>query len=113
MRLLLVLLVALGLLLPRTGAVLAELAGFESVVICRGADLATVTIAPDGTPVEVEIEGHGPCLAAATPAPLALPAATWSALAADYKLRLPDPQSAPRARPWSGPPPDRAPPLLA
>ena len=110
MRVLLILLVGLGLLLPRTGAVLAEIAGFESVVICRGADLVTFTFGADGTPAETEIEEHGPCLAAVPPTSLEAPRPAWTAF-------VPARPAAPRRlavivapRPWSGPPPHRGPP---
>ncbi|WP_179380998.1 hypothetical protein [Jannaschia marina] len=110
MRFLLLLLLGFGLLLPRTGAVLADLAGFESMVICRGADMVTITIGADGTPVETEIEDHGPCLAAVEPKGLAVPKSAWT----DFVPARPRPLRwlavliAPS--PWTGPPPHRGPP---
>lgn len=109
MRVLLAL-VLLGLLLPRTGAALAEGLGLGTVVICRGDALVTVTLAADGTPVEAEIEDHGPCLATALPRPRRAPGPAWIRWAA-----APVPASAglgdvARRALWSGPPPLRAPP---
>ncbi|MBM2574998.1 hypothetical protein JQC91_01660 [Jannaschia sp. Os4] len=62
MRALLALLLTIGLTLPAMGAALAEGLGLERVVICQGDRLVTVHLGGDGAPVE--IEGHGPCLAA-------------------------------------------------
>ena len=62
MRALLALLLTVGLALPAMGAALAEGLGLERVVICQGDRLVTVHLGGAGAPVE--IEGHGPCLAA-------------------------------------------------
>ncbi|CTQ50520.1 hypothetical protein [Jannaschia donghaensis] len=111
MRLLLILLLSIGMLLPRASAVLAQVAGLESVVICRGAELVTITFAADGTPVKTEIEEHGPCLASATPNSSAPPTPAWTRL-----VHTPIPAPACCTAPcnpahWDGPPPERAPPV--
>ena len=109
-RTLLVLAILAGLLLPLMGTVLAWAAGFETVVICRGDALVTLTLDTDGRPVETELRDHGPCLAAALPDAFAMPEPAWVRLmvaptpvqAADLPL--------PPAGVWSGPPPERGPP---
>ncbi len=111
MRPLFVLLLTLGLLLPRTGAALADLMGFQSLVICTGTDLVTLVISPDGTPIEVEIAEHGPCLAATIPMTPDRPVTTVQTLVADHHLGLPSPQPHPLSIQWNGPPPERGPPV--
>jgi hypothetical protein len=61
LRLTLVVAVATGMLLPRMSAVLAELMpGVQTMVICTGTDLITLTIGPDGTPIEADDTGALP-----------------------------------------------------
>jgi hypothetical protein len=113
LRVLLVLTLATGLLIPRMGAVLAEAAGFERAVICVGDTLVTVTLGADGAPVDI-VEGDvHPCLAAV---PAALPDAPDGApiSVAFRHSSVPFPDSTPlRAALWDGPPPMRAPPARA
>jgi hypothetical protein len=113
MRLISILLLTVGLLLPRAGAVLAEVAGFQRVTICLGAELVTVTLDQGGNPVETELTEHGPCLAAATPPALSLPVFASRSVQAGSAPALPRAQILPPAPLWFGPPPDRAPPLAA
>ncbi|WP_179378187.1 hypothetical protein [Jannaschia marina] len=107
-----ILLLGIGLLLPRAGAVLADLAGFDSVVICRGAELVTITMSADGEPIDAEIEEHGPCLSALQFPETAAPTPAWTAF-------VPNPTVVPQElavvvapSPWSGPPPHRGPPAV-
>ncbi|MEM9796850.1 MAG: hypothetical protein AAF919_10185 [Pseudomonadota bacterium] len=108
-RLLLILCLAAGMLLPRTGAALAEMVGFDTIVICRGDAMVTITLGADGAPVETEIEAHGPCLAAALPEAMALARLAWTTL-----IPVPAPRAIAFAPlpsvPWDGPPPERGPP---
>lgn len=60
-RFTLVVLLVAGLMLPRVAIVLAEAAGFQSVVICRGDAIVRITLGADGVPVEAEIDEAGPC----------------------------------------------------
>lgn len=61
LRLAFVVAVASGLLLPRMTAVLAELLpGVQTMVICTGTELITLTIGPDGTPIEADDTGALP-----------------------------------------------------
>ena len=113
MRLVLTLLIALGLLLPRAGAVLAEMVGAGRVTICAGAELVTVTLARDGTPIEAELAEHPDCLAATAPVVSGRLVPPWRALRADRRLPLPSAQPRPAAGPWRGPPPERGPPRPA
>ena len=112
-RLILLTCLLAGLLLPRSGAVLAEVAGFERVVICQGDRLVIVALDAGGTPVEIAIEEHGPCTltdARADAGPMTQP---WWALSS---VRLPPPVrfAALAPRPfWHGPPPERGPPSAA
>ena len=113
MRFLLALLIVTGLLLPRTGAALAELAGFETTITCRGDALVTVTLDGDGAPVETAIGDHGPCLAAALPDAATRPPRTWAHLRpADPSPPADTSRRQPHAA-WHGPPPGRAPPAFA
>ncbi|MEM9797091.1 MAG: hypothetical protein AAF919_11405 [Pseudomonadota bacterium] len=110
MRIALIFLVGLGLLLPRAGAVLAEVAGFDTVVICRGADLVTIFVGEDGTPVETEIAELGSCLSAMPSGSVDRPMAVAKALRPSEPV-LPHPLPVLVLRsPWSGLPPYRAPP---
>ena len=104
--------VVAGLLLPRMGAALAEIAGFDAAVICRGDGLAILHLGPDGTPVETELADHGPC---AMPV---LVRATVSAVPVWRRLApvvhpAPNPGVVPPPDRWHGPPPMRAPPPTA
>ena len=100
----------LALLLPRMGAVLGELAGFERVVICRGDALAVVTLRGDGRPVEAELAEAAPCLAAALPGPAPAPQRGWTAAAAPQAPPARTFGAPPPDALWRGPPPLRAPP---
>ena len=111
MHAVLLLLIALGLLLPRTGAALAEGLGFETVVICTGDALVRVTLHTDGVPIETDIEDHEPCRAADLPSVLAAPVPAWHRMAATHARLLPDPPVLPASAPWHGPPPERGPPV--
>ena len=101
-----------GLLLPRMGAALAEVAGFDAAVICRGDSLAILHLAPDGTPVETELADHGPCAIPdlARAAVSAVP--VWHRLVAVVRP-APIPGIVPLPGRWHGPPPMRAPPPSA
>lgn len=112
MRALLLTLVLIGLALPRLGAALAEIAGFETVVICRGDTMVALTIDDGGDPVETEIEPQGPCLG------VALPARTVRPDVARRILPLPvgpglQARASPGRTPGDGPPPQRGPPTAA
>ena len=110
-RALLALAVILGLLLPRMGAALAEAAGLDHVVICRGDVLVSLTLDADGAPVETALRDHGPCLAAALPRPPDPPAPSWIRLAFPPAQRPSEGGPPPPATIWIGPPPERGPPV--
>ena len=109
-RTLLLVYVAIGLVLPSGGALLAAVAGLETIVICRGDSLVSITINEHGEPVETELKEHGPCLLADLPPPAGTAQPAWLAL--EHLPYAPNPggDSLPRASFWHGPPPERGPP---
>ncbi|MEJ6393826.1 hypothetical protein V8J82_11200 [Gymnodinialimonas sp. 2305UL16-5] len=111
MRSILIILLILGVLLPKSGALLGQLAGFRTVVICTGLELQTITLDESGTPVDTEIEDHAPCLMAIPYAAPRLSPPTWIALIPTDPTPLRRLAILPRSGPWIGPPPDRGPPV--
>ncbi len=84
-RALLVVLLVFGLLAPRMSAVLAQvIPGIQTMVICTGDQMITLTIGADGVPVETVSENPHPCVMAdgVTLATSDLP--FWQKLAADH-----------------------------
>ncbi|MEM1066566.1 MAG: hypothetical protein AAGJ74_13785 [Pseudomonadota bacterium] len=84
-RLCVILQLTFGLLVPKMGAVIAGLVpGVTQVVICTGSEMITLTLGPDGAPIETEELRAEPCVmvteaAAESPAP-----ALWRALDSDH-----------------------------
>lgn len=58
-RLLLVMILSLGLLMPRVSVMLAALTGAEHVVFCDGSSLVVLTLDDEGSPEQVSHED--PC----------------------------------------------------
>ncbi|MEL6645900.1 MAG: hypothetical protein AAFQ79_18360 [Pseudomonadota bacterium] len=86
LRIGLVIALTTGLILPKMGGVLAGFVpGVMQVVICTGTEMVTVTLGPDGQPIETEVIEGEPCVmtAAALPADTALP--LWHRLARDHR----------------------------
>ncbi|WP_299647615.1 hypothetical protein [uncultured Jannaschia sp.] len=108
----LVLCVVAGLLLPRMGAALAEVAGFEAAVICRGDSLAVLHLGSDGTPVEVELPDHGPCAVPDLLREVVPATPVWHRLVPVARPAVATSVPPPLAR-WHGPPPKRGPPRPA
>ena len=79
-RCLTILALTLGLVFPKAGWVVAHWAfGAQTVVICTGHDLITITLDADGNPVETKDAAHQACTlgkadASLPPTPLAAPA---------------------------------------
>lgn len=80
-RVLLVLCLVAGILLPRAGAILTELIpGIDRMVICTGTEMITLTIGPDGEPIQ-EIDSATPhCVMADGADHIASPLPYWQAL---------------------------------
>ncbi|MEJ6404335.1 hypothetical protein [Yoonia sp. 2307UL14-13] len=81
----LVLLLIAGLLIPRMSAVIADvIPSIQTMVICTGEGLITLTIGPEGEPIEVVENQQHPCVMSegVTFATVAIP--FWQKLAADY-----------------------------
>ncbi len=74
-----------GLLIPRMSAVIADvIPGIQTMVICTGEGLITLTIGADGQPVEaVETEPH-PCVMSEVLTLAYADVPLWQRLAADY-----------------------------
>lgn len=78
---LLVVLVVSGFLAPRMSAVLAELIpGVQTFVICTGDSLVTITIGPDGEPIEHSETTPHPCVLADTIVQAQMTLPLWFAL---------------------------------
>ncbi|SMX32594.1 hypothetical protein COL8621_00855 [Actibacterium lipolyticum] len=80
-----------ALLLPKASAVLAAMipGAFQTIVICTGAGLQTITLGPDGAPIETTDQAPENCTlfkASLTPA---LPDQFWQALAHASGIQLP------------------------
>ncbi|KCV83357.1 hypothetical protein ATO10_01310 [Actibacterium atlanticum] len=106
--------VMLGVVAPKISAALIfVMPGFTSVVICTGAEMITLTLAPDGTPIEPQQIGAAPCvlsdLLQAAPAQIPL----WRALELP-QARLFAIKTSPlaRATAFARPNPSRAPPVI-
>lgn len=85
LRACLIALLAAGLLVPKMGAVIAGLMpGVTQVVICTGAEMITLTLAPDGTPIDTGELHAEPCVMASEAVAEGPPPALWRALARDH-----------------------------
>ncbi len=84
-----VVLLIVGLLAPRMSAAVAEIVpGMQTMVICTGQGLVTLTIGADGIPVETpQIEQHDCVLADITVVAEMAPQ-FWEKLAWDHRLRF-------------------------
>ena len=80
-----------GLLLPKASAVLAAMlpGAFQTIVICTGTGLQTITLAPDGTPVETTDQAPENCTLFKASLSAPLPEPFWQALARAYGIQLP------------------------
>lgn len=84
LRCILVVALTVGILLPRMSAVLADIIpGVTQVAICTGSEIITLTIGPDGQPIETEIETSH-CVLGDTSAMADGPDPVWVTLARSY-----------------------------
>ncbi len=108
---LIVLLVA-GLLVPKSGAVLAQIVpGVMTMVICTGEKLVTITLNAAGEPIEIHEDEEAPCLRTDLAAPVEVPDRHWVRLALSFERSFavklnPRPEAAlfHRKRPSQAPP---------
>ena len=104
------LLVVLGLLLPKATAALAAMGLLgETIVICTGEGMTTITLDAQGKPISTTTSGE-PCGLLAPVSHLAVPSPDWTP--AERRLaaaRAAPPQARPPA--LTGVPPPRAPPF--
>ncbi|GAA6209426.1 hypothetical protein NBRC116601_27190 [Cognatishimia sp. WU-CL00825] len=57
-----------ALVLPRVSAVLVEfIPGVDTVIICTGSEYVTLTLGPDGTPIDVAESSDNRCTLSDTP----------------------------------------------
>lgn len=77
-RLFLVMVLSLGLLLPRVSVMLAEVTGAERVLLCDGSSMVVLALSEDGTPQHIAHDD--PCGLLAADIPPALPATAVSAV---------------------------------
>ncbi len=85
LRALLVVMLVAGMLAPRMSTVLAQvIPGVQTMVICTGDALVTITMGADGVPIETADQVQHPCVMASgvTLAVAGLP--FWQQLAADH-----------------------------
>lgn len=90
-RLVLMLVLCLGILLPKVSAVVTlALPGlFQTIVICTGDSLQTITLGPDGSPVEMT-QGDDPhCTLLADLAGQSPADGFWRVLARSHRVLLP------------------------
>ncbi|MCT4611212.1 MAG: cell wall metabolism sensor histidine kinase WalK [Pelagimonas sp.] len=86
-RIALVLAIVLGVLLPRAGAVLAEvIPGIQRITICTGTEIVTLTIGADGQPIKETQTATPHCVMADGVSEIIMPLPYWQTLA------LSDPQ---------------------
>ena len=105
-----VLLLVLGLILPKATAGLAAvgLAG-TTVVICSGDKLVTITLDADGNPIS-SIASEEPCGLVVPVTDLSTPKPDWTPAERRMATALATPTYPPALAP-TGPPPPRAPPF--
>ncbi len=90
LRCALVVAVAIGLLLPRMSAVLAEvLPGVQTVVICTGYEITTLTLGPDGNPIETDAIATPHCTLGDVVETMETPTPDWVALVAPDTIHPP------------------------
>ncbi|MCT4556663.1 MAG: DUF736 domain-containing protein [Pelagimonas sp.] len=88
LRFALVCAVVFGVLLPRSSAVLAEIIpGIERITICTGTEIKTLTIGPDGQPIEESTSESPHCVMADGAAVSETPQPYWLALTLDDPQR--------------------------
>ncbi|MHC0053851.1 hypothetical protein [Actibacterium sp. D379-3] len=113
---LLVVALCLGLIWPKASAVVSLLlpGTVQTIVICTGDGLVTVTIGPDGAPVRTGETEEAPCTIGTAVTADAAPLSFWQALARDHALRRPLYARIARSLPpYARRRPARAPPLVA
>jgi hypothetical protein len=89
LRALLVVLLVSGLLAPRMSAVLAQvIPGIQTMVICTGDELMTITIGTDGVPIETQEQTQHPCVVTEGVTLAAMDLPFWQQLAADHTHRF-------------------------
>ncbi len=113
-RLVLMLVLCLGILLPKVSAAITlALPGlFRTIVICTGDSLQTITLGPDGSPVEMSQGDDQHCTLMADPADQRPADGFWQALARSHRVLLP--AALPTLPDWrhAHSMPTRAPPVL-
>ncbi len=86
---LLIVLILSGFLAPRMTAVLAELIpGVQTMIICTGERMVTLTIGADGIPVEEAEENEHDCVIADTVSLAEVEQPFWTALSRDFDHRF-------------------------
>ncbi len=115
LRLILICTITVGLSLPKLGAVLVTLLpGVQTVVICNGAELVTMTINSNGDPIELAEDSAAPCTQSDPVDPLSARDAAWLRVAYTDAYRLPTKRApAPMAVHFTLKPPSQAPPVSA
>lgn len=85
-RILTVTLLLWAMILPKVAGVLLEWhPNIQTVVICTGTDMVTLTIGPNGKPIEVESEEDAPCVMTEETVIEVDVRTAWIALARDYR----------------------------
>lgn len=75
----------MALALPRVSAVLVEfIPGIDTVVICTGSEYVTITLGPDGAPIDIEESSDNRCTLSEL-AEIGIPPQTfWQRLASSF-----------------------------
>lgn len=75
----------MALALPRVSAVLVEfIPGIDTIVICTGSEYVTITLGPDGEPLDVEESSDNRCTLSEIAEIGIRPQAFWQRLATSF-----------------------------
>lgn len=102
----------LGILAPRASAIAMDLmpGTFQTVVICNGFEMTTITIDAEGNKVEIASDGHE-CVMKDAVAKATAPAPQWQRLARAHQLGTARSDLVRAPQPTALPPPAIGPPL--